>query len=148
MATMPADPFDLARFVDAQQTMTRYDEVLRELAAGCKRSHWMWFVFPQLRGLGHSPFAQRYGLAGLAEAQAYAAHPLLGARLRECTRQIAALPNTTAEAVFGPVDALKLRSCLTLFELADPAEPAYAQVLQRWYAGARDARTLALLGGC
>lgn len=149
MVTKPpdlGDPFDLARFVDAQQSIYPYADALRELAAGRKRGHWMWFVFPQLRGLGHSDYAQFYGLGGLAEAQAYAAHPLLGLRLRECTRQIAALAGTSAEAVFGPVDALKLRSCLTLFERADPAETAYAQVLQRWYGGARDARTLALLG--
>ena len=140
---MSGDPFDLARFVAAQQPC--FDAVQRELAAGAKRSHWMWFVFPQLRALGRSATALHYGLSDLAEARAYAAHPLLGPRLRACTRQLAALQGTTAEAVFGPVDALKLCSCLTLFERADPAEPAFAALLDTWYGGRRDARTLALL---
>jgi uncharacterized protein (DUF1810 family) len=141
------DPFGLSRFVDAQKAVGGgFDDARRELTAGRKRSHWMWYVFPQLRGLGISPTAQFYGLSGLAEAQALARHPLLGARLRECTRRVDALrPGATAEAVFGAVDALKLRSCMTLFERADPAEPAYAGVLDRFYGGVRDERTLALL---
>lgn len=145
---MAADPHDLARFVAAQRERCDWDSVCAELAAGAKRSHWMWFVFPQLRGLGHSPMARHYGLSGLAEAQAYAAHPLLGPRLRHAVALLQALPpSATPEGVMGAIDALKLASCLTLFERADPAEPGYADLLDRWYAGQRDARTLAMLAG-
>lgn len=144
---MTADPWDLARFVEAQRSRCDWDAVCAELAAGAKRSHWMWFVLPQLRGLGRSAMAQHYGLSGLDEARAYAAHPLLGPRLRQAVALLRGLPHpATPEGVLGPVDALKLASCLTLFERADPAEPGYAALLQRWYAGRRDARTLALLG--
>ncbi|MBL8352454.1 MAG: DUF1810 domain-containing protein [Burkholderiaceae bacterium] len=146
MAPAADDPFDLERFVDAQRRLCDWDGVLAELDAGRKRSHWMWFVFPQLRGLGHSAYAQRYGIEGLAEARAYARHPLLGPRLRDALQRLERLQGRSAEAVFGGIDAVKLRSCLTLFELADPAEPACARLLERWYAGRRDPQTLALLG--
>lgn len=143
---MATDPHDLARFVTAQRERCDWDGVCAELAAGAKRSHWMWFVFPQLRGLGHSPMARHYGLSGLAEAQAYAAHPLLGARLRHAVGLLRGLPPAaTPEGVLGPVDAQKLRSCLTLFERADPTEPAHAALLDHWYAGQRDPRTLEML---
>jgi uncharacterized protein (DUF1810 family) len=143
------DPHDLARFVAAQaEPGAGHAVAMRELAAGAKRSHWMWYVFPQLRGLGMSATAQHYGLAGQDEARAYARHPLLGERLRACTRLVLALPDgASAEQVFGGIDALKMRSCMTLFERADAAEPAYAQVLQRLYAGRRCERTRAMLGG-
>lgn len=148
IAAMADGGEDLARFVDAQRERCDWDGVCAELAAGAKRTHWMWFVFPQLRGLGRSPLAQHYGLSGLAEARAYAAHPLLGPRLRHAVGLLRALPPAaTPGGVLGPVDALKLASCLTLFERADPGEPGYGALLERWYGGRRDARTLALLDG-
>jgi uncharacterized protein (DUF1810 family) len=136
--------WDLDRFVSAQAPV--WDAVRAELRAGAKRSHWMWFVFPQLRGLGRSGTAQFYGLAGLDEARAYWQHPLLGPRLREACALLAALPAAvTALQVFGPVDTLKLASCLTLFERAAPDEPLFGQLLQRWFEGRRDGATERLL---
>jgi len=137
------DPFDLQRFVAAQEPV--YAQVTAELAAGAKTSHWMWFVFPQLRGLGRSGTARHFGIASLAEAQAYAQHPLLGARLRQCCSLLAGLRGLSALQIFGPVDALKLRSCLTLFERAEPGEPLFGQLLDRYHGGERDAATLQLL---
>src|ERR1700712_832791 len=110
----PSDPFELSRFVEAQSSS--YPDALEELRAGEKRSHWMWFVFPQIAGLGTSPMARRYAIVSLDEARAYRAHPLLGARLRECVAALHDLPQMSAEDVFGAVDAVKLRSSLTLFE--------------------------------
>jgi uncharacterized protein (DUF1810 family) len=139
------DPFDLQRFVAAQQGV--HPQVAAELAAGAKASHWMWFVFPQLKSLGRSSTARHYGIASLAEARAYWYHPVLGARLRQCCALLMALPpGRSALQIFGPVDALKLRSCLTLFERAAPEEPVFAQALQRYCAGERDPATLQLLG--
>ena len=138
-----SDPYDLQRFVDAQEPV--YDDVLAELAAGRKRSHWMWFVFPQLRGLGRSAMADRYGLASLAEARAFALHPLLGARLRQCLALLLAGVSDDARAIFGAVDALKLHSSLTLMARAAPEEPIFRQALGRFYAGAEDPATLRLL---
>jgi len=135
-------PSDLERFVVAQAPV--YDEVLEELRAGRKRSHWMWFVLPQLRGLGHSDMAWRYGIDGLAEAQAYLAHPVLGPRLRECLRLVLAAPGS-AEDILGSVDALKLRSCATLFDLGAGGDPDTRAVLERWWDGAPDERTIQLL---
>jgi uncharacterized protein (DUF1810 family) len=136
---------DLQRFVTAQASV--YDEVLAELRAGRKRSHWMWFVFPQLRGLGHSDMAHRYGIADLAEARAYLAHPVLGARLHECLRLVAAAPGRV-EDMLGPIDAVKLRSCATLFDRAAVGgDPDARAVLERWWDGAPDERTLTLLAG-
>lgn len=140
-----ADPFDLARFVAAQDPLL--DQVRRELAAGDKRSHWMWFIFPQLRALGQSPTALRYGIAGLEEAGAYWAHPLLGPRLLDCTRLVLGVQGRSLVQIFGQVDALKFRSCITLFEAAAPAEPAFPEALARYCGGERDPRTLALLAG-
>jgi uncharacterized protein (DUF1810 family) len=137
------DPFDLQRFVAAQDAV--YDQVKAELAAGAKVSHWMWFVFPQLKALGRSGMAQRYGIASKAEAEAYWSHPVLGARLRECCRLVLAVEGRTASQIFGAPDDLKLRSCLTLFEQADPHEPVFGQLLDRYYAGERDVATLRLL---
>jgi uncharacterized protein (DUF1810 family) len=137
------DRFDLERFVQAQQAV--YAAVCAELRAGAKRSHWMWFIFPQLRGLGSSPSAQHYGLASLAEARAYLDHPVLGARLRECTRRLLLLEGRSAAEIFGYPDELKLRSCLTLFERAAPQEELFGEALSKYYGGQPDVRTLALL---
>lgn len=140
-----SDPFDLARFLDAQAPVI--GQVRRELRAGRKTSHWMWFVFPQLRGLGQSAMATHYGLAGIEEARAYLAHPVLGARLRECVGLVHAAGGHSAAAILGAVDALKFRSCLTLFAAADPAEPVFRDALARFFGGSPDPRTVALLAG-
>lgn len=134
---------DLQRFVDAQAGV--YPTALGELRAGRKASHWMWFVFPQVEGLGRSPTARFYALAGLDEARAYLAHPVLGPRLRECVAAILALPGDDAHAVFGSPDDLKLRSCLTLFAAAAPDEPAFRAALAKYFAGADDPLTLTRL---
>ena len=134
----------LQRFLDAQAPV--YPEVQAELRAGRKQSHWMWFIFPQLRGLGHSTTAQRYGIASRAEAQAYVQHPVLGARLRECMALLLAHPGLSAEDMLGDIDALKLRSCATLFAMVAPQEPLFTQVLQRFYSGMRCHKTEELLG--
>jgi uncharacterized protein (DUF1810 family) len=136
---------DLERFVLAQDDGT-YDRALAELRAGRKTTHWMWFVFPQVAGLGRTPTSQHYALADLAEARAYAGHDVLGPRLRECCRALLDLEDATAEQVLGGVDALKLRSSMTLFALADPDDPVYAEVLERFHDGVPDPRTVALLG--
>jgi uncharacterized protein (DUF1810 family) len=137
--------FDLDRFVAAQEGS--YAEALAELRAGRKQSHWMWFVFPQLAGLGRSPTALFYAIASLPEARAYLAHPLLGPRLLECTNAVLAHRGRSAEAIFGVVDAMKLKSSMTLFEAAayDPAP--FAAVLDAFFDGTRDAATLDLLRG-
>lgn len=134
----------LQRFLDAQAPV--YDDVLAELRAGRKTSHWMWFVFPQLRGLGHSSLAQHYGIASRAEALAYVQHPLLGARLRECMALLLAHKELSAEDIFGSIDAMKLRSCATLFAAVAPQEPLFQQVLQQFYFGQPCHRTQQLLG--
>ncbi len=134
----------LDRFLTAQAPV--YPAVRRELAAGRKTSHWMWFIFPQLRGLGRSETARLYGIADLAEAQAYAAHPVLGARLIECTGLALAVEGRTALQIFGDIDALKLRSSLILFAHAAPAEPVFRQALAKYYGGEQDPATLQLLG--
>jgi uncharacterized protein (DUF1810 family) len=139
------DPYDLRRFVDAQDTV--YDAVLVELRAGRKRSHWMWFIFPQLAALGRSATAQRYGISGLPEGQAFLAHPVLGARLRECSRLAAGVPDGSAEKVFGWPDNLKLRSSMTLFTHCTDDVGDFTAVLDRYYAGEEDAATVELLQG-
>ena len=136
---MSDDPFDLERFVRAQDGV--YEQALRELRAGAKRGHWMWFVFPQVAGLGRSPMAQRYAISNLDEARAYRAHPVLGLRLVECARALLALPADDPERVLGSVDALKLCSSMTLFEAAAPDEPVFGEVLDRLYGGRRDEAT-------
>jgi uncharacterized protein (DUF1810 family) len=140
-----SDSFDLQRFVDAQDSGGTYAAAVRELRAGAKRGHWMWFVFPQVAGLGRSATAQRYAVSGLPEARAYLAHPVLGPRLRECTEALTELPATNAVAVFGPVDAQKLRSSVTLFSRADPDEPVFRRVLDQWFDGAEDEGTTSRL---
>jgi len=130
----------LERFVDAQASV--YAAVLGELGAGRKTSHWMWFVFPQLKALGRSRTALFYGLEDRAEAAAYWGHPLLGPRLLECTRLVLATTGRSAHAIFGSPDDLKLCSCMTLFEAVAPEEPAFRAVLDRFYAGVADVATL------
>lgn len=138
------DPFDLRRFVDAQAPV--FDAVVAELAAGRKRTHWMWFVFPQIAGLGFSPTAQRYAMASRAEALAYWRHPLLGPRLARCAALVRDAAAPSAHSIFGSPDDLKLRSSMTLFAAAVPDEPVFRAVLDRYYGGEADARTLELLG--
>lgn len=133
----------LGRFLDAQEGA--YGVALRELKAGRKRTHWIWFVFPQLRGLGRGATSWTFGITGLAEARAYLAHPVLGARLREATRAMLSHRDVDAAAILGELDALKFCSCMTLFSLAGPGEPAFDVALQRFFAGERDLRTLDLL---
>ena len=139
---MREDAFDLARFVKAQAGI--YEQALAEIRSGRKRSHWMWFIFPQLAGLGHSPMAQRYAIGSIAEARAYLADAVLGTRYRECVASLQALPATTAERVFGGIDAIKLKSSLTLFDEANH-EPLFSEAIGRWFEGQRDEATLRLL---
>jgi len=134
------DPYDLERFVTAQEPVL--DRVLAELRRGRKASHWMWFVFPQVAGLASSPTAQHYALSGLDEARAYLAHPVLGPRLVECAELAAAVEDGSAAEVFGYPDDLKLRSSMTLFARAAPDTPAFAAVLDRYFDGEPDQRTL------
>jgi len=139
------DPYNLQRFIDAQDGT--FEAALSELRLGSKRSHWMWFIFPQLKGLGLSPTAQYYGIASLDEARAYLEHPLLGARLHECVGAILPWASTrSAEQILGSIDAMKLRSSLTLFDEVEPGG-VFAQALEGFYRADRDARTLALLNG-
>jgi uncharacterized protein (DUF1810 family) len=137
------DAPDLERFVEAQDTAGTYATALAELRRGRKTSHWMWFVFPQIAGLGQSPTAQYYGVRGLAEAQAYLAHPVLGPRLRECVQLLLDAPGSAADILGG--DDVKLRSSLTLFVAADPDEPLFAAALERFFDGTLDPRTLEML---
>ena len=142
---MSAESSDLARFVDAQDAGDTYATALRELRAGAKHSHWMWFVFPQVEGLGRSPTAQHFGVRGLTEARAYVAHPVLGPRLVEAARALVEQPSDDPVAVLGSVDAMKLRSSMTLFAAADPDQPVYREVLARFFDGEADEATLARL---
>ena len=145
-ASGPAsDPYHLERFVTAQDAGGTYQRALAELRAGRKAGHWMWFIFPQVAGLGLSAMAQRFAISGLAEARAYLAHPVLGPRLRECAEAVAAVADSTADRILGPVDAMKLRSCMTLFAAAAPEEPSFGEVLTRYFDGQPDQATLARL---
>jgi len=139
-----SDSFGLARFVDAQEGGT-HGSALAEVRAGAKRGHWMWFVFPQLTGLGRSPTAQHYAISGLPEAQAYLAHPVLGPRLVEIARALTELSGADAVRIFGPVDAQKLHSSITLFARADPSEPVFRAVLDQYFGGAEDDGTITRL---
>ena len=138
---------DLERFVDAQDARGTYRSALAELRAGRKTTHWMWFVFPQIAGLGLSETSRRYAISSLEEARAYLAHPILGARLRECARILTEVEGMTAEDVFGPVDAMKLRSSMTLFTRAAPEDQLFRDVLDRYFGGVADDATDALLSG-
>ena len=135
------DQYDLQRFVAAQDAGGTYDRAAAELRGGRKSSHWMWFIFPQIAGLGYSPAARTYAITSLDEARAYLAHPVLGARLIECATILTRLPGRSAEQVFGEVDALKLRSCITLFRHAAPDEPVFRQVLDQYFGGIPDPAT-------
>ena len=137
--------FDLERFVSAQQGV--YEGALRELRAGRKTGHWIWFIVPQLAGLGRSEMSRVYGIESLEEARAYLDHPVLGPRLRECVGAILAVRSgVTADAIFGSLDAMKVRSSMTLFHRAAPDEPLFVEVLERFYGGVADQSTDALLG--
>ena len=141
---MPTDdPYELSRFRTAQDAHGTYGEALAELRAGRKTTHWMWFVFPQLAGLGRSSTAVFFAITSLDEARAYVADPVLGPRLVEAALAAAEAPAASATALLGPVDAVKLRSSMTLFALADPEEPAFTRVLERWFDGVGDTRTVA-----
>ncbi len=137
------DPYDLQRFVDAQERL--YASVVEELTEGRKRSHWMWFVFPQLRGLGSSPTAVRFGISSAEEARAYLEHEVLGPRLRECARLVAQIDGRSAEEIFGWPDDLKLRSSMTLFAHAADDKTDFVAVLDKLYGGDEDPATLARL---
>ncbi len=137
------DEHDLQRFVEAQAR--NYAQALLELKAGQKRSHWMWYVFPQLEGLGRSAVAQRFAIEDVEEAKAYLAHPILGVRLLECTRAVLAVGGREAREIFGFPDVLKFRSSMTLFERAAPDQSDFASALEKYYGGERDPQTLELL---
>jgi uncharacterized protein (DUF1810 family) len=141
-----ADPYGLERFVAAQNQGGTYDAAVDELRAGRKRSHWMWFVFPQIAGLGQSPTSRMYAISSLAEARAYVAHDVLGPRLIECARILCELEGRTATEIFGGIDAIKLRSSMTLFAYADSANPIFGQVLEAYFGGVPDEATERLLG--
>jgi uncharacterized protein (DUF1810 family) len=140
---MAPDSFDLQRFIDAQDGT--YGQATAELRRGRKTSHWIWFVFPQITGLGHSETSRRYAITSLAEARAYLAHPVLGNRLVECASILTGLAGPTAEEILGAIDAQKLRSSMTLFRRADPARKVFADVLSQYFDGAADAATVARL---
>ncbi|MCW2968672.1 MAG: hypothetical protein JWM71_2444 [Solirubrobacteraceae bacterium] len=141
LRTRSSDPFGLGRFTAAQDADGTYERALAELRAGRKTSHWMWFVFPQIAGLGSSPTSRRYAISSLEEARSYLAHPVLGPRLLECTRLVADLGGRTARDVFGEIDAVKLRSSMTLFAIASSEEPVFGAVLDRFFGGSRDPAT-------
>ena len=125
------DPYDLQRFVDAQNPV--YDRVRAELRNGRKQTHWMWFIFPQIAGLGHSAMAQRYAISSAAEARAYLDHPVLGQRLRECTRMVLAVERRSAHDILGSPDDMKFRSCLTLFAHTAAEEPVFRDALEKYF---------------
>jgi uncharacterized protein (DUF1810 family) len=139
----PQSMDSFAHFTAAQAPI--YDTVIAELAAGRKVSHWMWFIFPQLTGLGQSAISQKFGIASLEAAKAYLAHPLLGARLRQCTMLVNAVEGATVHEIFGTPDDLKFHSSMTLFAHAAPDEPAFRAALVRYFGGEEDARTVAML---
>jgi uncharacterized protein (DUF1810 family) len=140
-----ADPFDLTRFVEAQDAGRTYDSALAELRAGRKHGHWMWFVFPQVAGLGHSPTAQHFAISGLDEARAYLAHPVLGPRLVEASQALLDQAARDPVAVLGPVDAQKLRSSVTLFVHAAPDQPVFRRTLDKFFDGEADEATISRL---
>ena len=140
------DPFNLARFEEAQDAAGTYQRALSELRAGDKRSHWMWFIFPQVAGLGLSPTSQKYAISSLDEARAYLSHPRLGGRLRECFQAVLAVDDRSAEQIFGGIDARKLHSSSTLFLRAAPEDPAFRQILDKYFGGIPDEASDRLLG--
>ena len=136
-----ADPYGLERFVAAQNAGGTYEHALAELRRGLKTSHWMWFVFPQIAGLGQSPTSRRYAISSLDEARAYLEHPVLGPRMLECAGAVSATQGRSAAQIFGAFDARKLRSSMTLFLRAGPDEPVFQRVLDRYFDGVADAAT-------
>ena len=138
-----SDPFRLQRFLDAQQPI--FDNVCTELAAGKKHSHWMWFIFPQIKGLGQSDMARKFAISSLDEAKAYSRHPILGARLRECSRLVADVTDRTIDDIFGYPDNLKFHSSMTLFTQADTDNQIFMNCLQKYFEGKLDPATLAQL---
>jgi len=138
------DPFDLHRFISAQDEV--YNRVLEELKSGVKRSHWMWFIFPQIVGLGQSPTAHYYAIKNLEEAREYLNHAILGARLSECAESVLAIKGRSVSEIFGYPDDLKLKSSMTLFASVATSNPIFVRVLDKYFQGERDARTLQLLG--
>ena len=137
------DPYNLNRFVMAQEAV--YSDVVTELMQGRKSGHWIWFIFPQIAGLGHSPVSQRYSLSSIEEARAYNAHPILGPRLIECTNLVLAAKDRSVEQIFGALDALKFRSCMTLFSVADPENRIFQKAVDRCFEGEPDTLTLKAL---
>jgi uncharacterized protein (DUF1810 family) len=137
------DPYDLKRFIEAQAR--NYDEALAELRTGRKRTHWSWYVFPQIRGLGSSAMSVRYAIGSLAEAIAYLEHPVLGPRLRECVKSMNVQKGVSAGEILGDIDAQKFHSCLTLFAQAAPSEVIFRDALNKYFGGELDAATLAIL---
>jgi uncharacterized protein (DUF1810 family) len=135
------DPYRLRRFVEAQDSADSYDQALSEMRAGCKTGHWMWFVFPQIAGLGHSPMARTYAISSIDEARAYLDHPVLGPRLLESTRALVEVTGRSADQILGEIDAMKLRSSMTLFARAMPDEPLFQEVLDRYFGGRPDEAT-------
>lgn len=142
--TAPDDPYELSRFVRAQEA--DYERALAELRSGQKRTHWMWYIFPQLDGLGVSTTAKRYAIKSIAEARAYLAHPILGPRLEQSAEAVLRIEGRSATAILGSPDDLKLRSCATLFASVSPPGSVFDRLLDKYYGGKRDARTLQLLG--
>jgi uncharacterized protein (DUF1810 family) len=140
---MPSDPHNLQRFIDAQHPV--YGQVRDELQAGQKETHWMWFIFPQIRGLGSSPTAQKYAIQSIDEAKAYLDHPLLSFRLRECTQLVNAVSSRSIEAIFGYPDNLKFHSSVTLFAHASANEKVFADALTKYFRGELDSKTLEIL---
>ncbi len=134
---------DLQIFVQAQEDI--YEQALAELKNGSKESHWMWFVFPQIAGLGNSEMARKYAIPNLADAKAYLSHDLLGSRLRECTEAVLAVEGRTAHEIFGSPDDVKLKSCMTLFEVADGPDSVFSSILEKYFEGQRDERSLTIL---
>jgi len=143
MPSRQEDPHDLVRFVEAQAA--NYAQALAELRAGRKRSHWSWYVLPQIRGLGSSPMSVRYAISGLDEAKAYLDHPILGARLRECVAAMNAHPGSSAAAILGDIDAKKFHSCVTLFAQVSEQASLFHGALAKYFSGAGDQATLAIL---
>ncbi len=139
------DPFGLSRFIEAQDAAGTYQRALSELRAGSKKTHWMWFVFPQIAGLGQSPTSRKFGIASLDEARAYLKHIVLGPRLLECARAVLTVHDRSAEAIFGGIDARKLHSSSTLFLRAAPEEPDFQRILDKYFGGEPDEATDRLL---
>ena len=139
------DPYQLRRFVDAQDLTGTYENAVAELRAGLKTGHWMWFIFPQVTGLGNSYMSRQFGISSVAEAQAYLRHPVLGPRLMECARILMEIKGKSATEILGTIDAMKLRSSMTLFMSAAPEEPLFGEVLAHYFHGSADQETVVRL---